>query len=152
MAHAEQRRGLLRGVVEAGSRRAFARRKRGDGRRFGGFCLVRRPGTRLAMGRITYGECWGRCTTHFSTYFSGDWDVHQGCGILTHSHLAPRITRPPIQTTNSREADVMLTSEKKDPGDAHAHFLNKHYLAIMGSHPELFDPPESSKVNMIPLG
>ena len=19
---------------------------------------------------------WGRCTTHFRTYFSGDWDVH----------------------------------------------------------------------------
>ena len=21
---------------------------------------------------------WGRCTTHFRTYFSGDWDVHWG--------------------------------------------------------------------------
>ena len=21
---------------------------------------------------------WGRCTTHFRTYFSGDWDVHCG--------------------------------------------------------------------------
>ena len=21
---------------------------------------------------------WGRCTTHFRTYFSGDWDFHQG--------------------------------------------------------------------------
>ena len=21
---------------------------------------------------------WGRCTTHFGTYFSGDWDVHWG--------------------------------------------------------------------------
>ena len=21
---------------------------------------------------------WGRCTTHFSTYFSGDWDVPWG--------------------------------------------------------------------------
>ena len=30
---------------------------------------------------------WGfRCTTHFSTYFSGDWDVHQGYRVLTHSH------------------------------------------------------------------
>ena len=21
---------------------------------------------------------WGRCTTHFRTYFGGDWDVHWG--------------------------------------------------------------------------
>ena len=21
---------------------------------------------------------WGRCTTHFRTYFSGDWDIHWG--------------------------------------------------------------------------
>ena len=30
---------------------------------------------------------WGRCTTHFKTYFSGDWDVHWGYGSLTHGHL-----------------------------------------------------------------
>ena len=30
---------------------------------------------------------WGRCTTHFRTYFSGDWDVHWGYGILTHGRL-----------------------------------------------------------------
>ena len=30
---------------------------------------------------------WGRCTTHFRTYFSGDWGVHWGYGILTHSHV-----------------------------------------------------------------
>ena len=29
---------------------------------------------------------WGRCTTHF-VYFSGDWDVHWGYGILTHGHM-----------------------------------------------------------------
>ena len=29
----------------------------------------------------------GRCTTHFRIYFSGDWDVHGGYGILTHDHL-----------------------------------------------------------------
>ena len=28
----------------------------------------------------------GRCTTHFRTYCIGDWDVHWGCGILTHGH------------------------------------------------------------------
>ena len=30
---------------------------------------------------------WGRCTTHFRSYFSGDWDVHWTGGticILTH--------------------------------------------------------------------
>ena len=30
---------------------------------------------------------WGRCTTHFRTYFRGDWDVHRGCRILTHGLL-----------------------------------------------------------------
>ena len=30
---------------------------------------------------------WGRCTTHFSTYFSGDGDVHWGYGILTHGQM-----------------------------------------------------------------
>ena len=24
----------------------------------------------------------------FRTYFSGDWDVHRGYGVLTHSHVA----------------------------------------------------------------
>ena len=27
---------------------------------------------------------------HFRTYFSGDWDVHWGYGILTHGHLKGR--------------------------------------------------------------
>ena len=26
----------------------------------------------------TNGTIWGRCATHFRTYFSGDWDVHWG--------------------------------------------------------------------------
>ena len=31
---------------------------------------------------------WGfRCTTHFRTYFSGDWDVHWGYGISSHGLL-----------------------------------------------------------------
>ena len=29
----------------------------------------------------------GEITTHFRTYFSGDWDVHWGYGILTHGHV-----------------------------------------------------------------
>ena len=38
---------------------------------------------------------WGRCTTHFRTNFSQDWDVHWGYGILTHgqirTHLQPAV-------------------------------------------------------------
>ena len=31
---------------------------------------------------------WGfRCTTHLRAYFSGDWDVHWGYGVLTHGHM-----------------------------------------------------------------
>ena len=30
----------------------------------------------------------GEFTTHFRTYFSGDWDVHWGYGILTYGHMA----------------------------------------------------------------
>ena len=30
---------------------------------------------------------WGRCTTHFRTYFSGNWDVRWAYGILAHGHL-----------------------------------------------------------------
>ena len=26
---------------------------------------------------------WGRCTTHFRTYFSGDWDVHRESRLLS---------------------------------------------------------------------
>ena len=33
----------------------------------------------------------GEFTTHFRTYFSGDWDVHWGYGLLlvTHGHMPP---------------------------------------------------------------
>ena len=31
---------------------------------------------------------WDGCTTHFSL-FSGDWDVHWGCGLLTQGHFTP---------------------------------------------------------------
>ena len=41
---------------------------------------------------------WGRCTTHFRTYFSGDWDVHWGYGILTHGHISPVVLKA-IATT-----------------------------------------------------
>ena len=32
----------------------------------------------------------GEFTTHFRTYFGGDWDVHWGCGSLTHGHIGNR--------------------------------------------------------------
>ena len=32
----------------------------------------------------------GEFTTYFRTYFSGDWDVHWGCGLLTHGQMAVR--------------------------------------------------------------
>ena len=37
----------------------------------------------------------GEFTSHFRTYFSGDWDVHWGYGVLTHGHVL--FSRP---TTN----------------------------------------------------
>ena len=48
------------------------------------------PGGALGGWRVLLGEVingcgskptvpfWGRCTTHFRTYVSGDWDVHWG--------------------------------------------------------------------------
>ena len=41
-------------------------------------------GKRLGPGSKPTVPFWGRCTTHFRTYSSGDWDVHWGYGILTH--------------------------------------------------------------------
>ena len=29
----------------------------------------------------------GKFTTHFRTYFTGDWDVHRGYGLLTHGQI-----------------------------------------------------------------
>ena len=41
---------------------------------------------------------WGRCTSHFRTYFSGDWDIHCGYGLLTHgtSQGAKRRANPVV--------------------------------------------------------
>ena len=44
--------------------------------------------------------CWGRRTTR--TYFSGDWDVHWGYGlVLTHSHVIRGVI-PENQRSNLR--------------------------------------------------
>ena len=42
----------------------------------------------VAVGQHQWYQFGGfRCTTHFRTYFSGDWDVRWGYGVLTHSHV-----------------------------------------------------------------
>ena len=44
----------------------------------------------LAVGQNRLGmPFWGRCTTHFRLYFSGDGDVHWGSRVLTHCHSGP---------------------------------------------------------------
>ena len=61
---------------------------------------------------------WGRCTTHFRTYFSGDWDVHWGYWILTHGHLTTRlfpIGPTPPQTSRAQAPPLV-------PGDAAVYF------------------------------
>ena len=41
----------------------------------------------MAVGQHQWDLGVGEFTTHFRTYFSGDWDVHRGYGILTHGHI-----------------------------------------------------------------
>ena len=65
---------------------------------------------------------WGRYTTHFRTYFSGDWDVHWGydldfdpwpCVDQPQSlDQAAQVTPPPGARTalaRSLRCDVLLT-------------------------------------------
>ena len=50
------------------------------------------PSCQVAVVVKTHGiSSWGRCTTHFRTYFSGDWDVHWGCAVLTHGQMVPHV-------------------------------------------------------------
>ena len=42
------------------------------------FSLPRGPFSQYGCGSKPMVSFWGGCTTHFSTYFSGDWDVHWG--------------------------------------------------------------------------
>ena len=40
---------------------------------------------------------FSECTTHFRTYFSGDWDAHWGItGILTHGQLRANFPSPGV--------------------------------------------------------
>ena len=43
----------------------------------------------------------GEFTTHFRTYFGGDWDVHWGYGIFTHGHM-PTFWNFALGKTNSK--------------------------------------------------
>ena len=50
----------------------------------GASCRARYDGGSTPMGSH-FGV--GEFTNHYKTYFSGDWDVHWGCGVLTHGHI-----------------------------------------------------------------
>ena len=80
-AERDSRRGTLPGRVAC--ERQFVLLKR---------CLlgqIQSASLRCGCGSKPMVPFWGRCTTHFRTYFSGDWNVHWGYGILTHGHMAP---------------------------------------------------------------
>ena len=46
---------------------------------------------------------WGRCTTHFRTYFSGAWDVHWGYDLGFHpwQHLTQESFFPSMLETST---------------------------------------------------
>ena len=44
-------------------------------------------GTHVAVGQNQWDSMLGY-TTHLRTYFSGYWDVHWGCGLLTLGHVS----------------------------------------------------------------
>ena len=50
----------------------------------------------------------GEFTTHFRTYFSVDWDVHWGYGILTHGHIIQPLASM-ISTVYADEHDASST-------------------------------------------
>ena len=50
---------------------------------------------------------WGRCTTHFGTYFSGDWDVHwDPIGFDNHSHVDVDADPPRRRSTSTGPSTV----------------------------------------------
>ena len=52
---------------------------------------AREVGGQCGCGSKPMVPFWGRCTTHVRTYFSGDWDVHWGYGILPHGQVAMQL-------------------------------------------------------------
>ena len=56
----------------------------------------------------------GECTTHFRTYFSGDWDVHWGAtGVLTHVHISKVVSPQPELPRISRTTSWMTHGARK---------------------------------------
>ena len=53
-----------------------------------GFGGAARPGEEVAVGQNQEDPILGY--THFGAYFSGDWDVHWGYGMLTHGQVTDR--------------------------------------------------------------
>ena len=47
----------------------------------------------MAVGQNQWYHFWGRCTTHFRTYFSGDWDVHWGYDLAFEKPMAKAVLR-----------------------------------------------------------
>ena len=43
----------------------------------------------MGVGQTNGIPFWGGCTTHFSHFFGGDWDVHRNYGRLTHGQMTP---------------------------------------------------------------
>ena len=66
----------------------------------------------------------GGFTTHFRTYFSGDWDVHWGYGILTHG----RMMRHP--KTIAKQTGFHLGFTFKSQGDTSK--KTHPYLSMVG--------------------
>ena len=56
---------------------------------------------------------WGRCTTHFRTYFGGDWDVHWGSNqdFLTHGHFSGASTGFLPRVMGWAKSEVSQTSQ-----------------------------------------
>ena len=59
-------------------------------------------------GSTRFCEGCGMVRAHFRTYFSGDWDVHWGYGILAHSQMGPkkRPGTPGTRLTRDPQEDV----------------------------------------------
>ena len=60
--------------------------------------------------------CWGRCTTHVRTCFSGDWDVHWGYGILTHGHVDQQLGLSKVYSGPTNLSQLTLSSLVSDQG------------------------------------
>ena len=72
----------------------------------------------------------GRRTTPFRTYFSGDWDVHWGYGILTHGHMGVIFFREEVPSLALADSLMRGKRKGKDP-----HFEGSPILRHNQSYP-----------------